>query len=370
MKVAVYQSQGSQESSWYHRLAPALQDRGVDVIPFSRPNGAAMRLAAKCDGLMWRFISHGKNSHQVAKPFLGAVEQTCSTAVWPNWATRWHYDDKAAQSFLLDSIGAPIPKYHVCARRDAAVEWLKEADFPVVFKLSGGARARAVGLIRTLQEGIRVIDRLFYRGLSGRHDLDAVARGSDGTVISRIASLPMNLARETFHTIKYGRSHLYEPRIGIGLPLETRMAVLQEFLPANEWDFRVIIIDKHAFALRRFNRPSDFRASGSGLLDRNPQFIDPSLIELAWTVTETCGFQCMGYDILLAQDGTPRFTEMSYTFPDYFVAESPGHWDRNLEWHPGHSTAQELIAAMFFSELCAQSGSQAQTNVVKSIPIG
>ena len=42
----------------------------------------------------------------------------------------------------------------------------------------------------------------------------------------------------------------------------------QEFIPDNQRDFRVTIIGRrYAFVFWRNNRPGDFRASGSGLID-------------------------------------------------------------------------------------------------------
>ena len=55
--------------------------------------------------------------------------------------------------------------------------------------------------------------------------------------------------------------------------LQRDYLLVQEFLPGNGFDTRITVIGNRAFGFRRFNRPDDFRASGSGRIDWNPAAI-------------------------------------------------------------------------------------------------
>lgn len=119
-------------------------------------------------------------------------------------------------------------------------------------------------------------------------------------------------------------------------PIEKGYIYFQEFLPNNAHDTRVVVIGRRAFAFRRFNRPGDFRASGSGLTDLDPSQINLTCIELVHQLTATLGAQSMAYDFLLNQRGQAVVTEMSYTHPDKTVRRCEGYWSSDMEWVPGH----------------------------------
>ena len=115
----------------------------------------------------------------------------------------------------------------------------------------------------------------------------------------------------------------------------------QEFIPNNEYDTRVVVIGNRAKAFRRFNRPNDFRASGSGNFDISPSQINIEIIKLAFKISKKMNFQCMAYDFLI-KNNSPVVTEISYTFPDRpYGTKLPGYWDSNLNWVPQRNWPEE-----------------------------
>lgn len=118
---------------------------------------------------------------------------------------------------------------------------------------------------------------------------------------------------------------------------------VQEYLPGNEFDTRVTIIGDRAFAFRRFVRPNDFRASGSGCIDYDPTSIDERCIQIAFESSKKVGSQCLAYDFVQGPDDSPVVIEVCYGFVAQAVFNCPGHWDSQMEFHIGQMWPQDAI---------------------------
>lgn len=275
---------------------------------------------------------HYDDPKQLAKTILPIIENEFNIKCFPNRATYWHYDDKIRQFYLLKQKGFPTVESWVFWNKKKAIEWVKSATYPLVFKLSGGAGSLNVILIKNEKEALRIIGLMFGRGI----------------VSGRIPSLNM---------IKYKHFDLYANlhRIGGNLlrklrdediyrywQLHKNYILFQRFLKGNEFDTRVAIIGNRAFGFRRFNRKNDFRASGSGKIDYSTHYIDKRAIKLAFNVSECFNFQSMAYDIIYDEDNNPVIIEISYDFIDKAIYNCDGYWDRDLNWHGGHFMPQYL----------------------------
>lgn len=56
-----------------------------------------------CEALLWHFHHNSVADLHVARKILFALEHT-GLKVFPNFYTAWHFDDKLAQKFLLESL--------------------------------------------------------------------------------------------------------------------------------------------------------------------------------------------------------------------------------------------------------------------------
>jgi hypothetical protein len=126
----------------------------------------------------------------------------------------------------------------------------------------------------------------------------------------------------------------------------------QEFLPDNAYDTRVQITGKRAFAFVRYNRPNDFRASGSNNWSLAHEKIDMRFVRIAFDVSFKLNFQSMAYDFIYDKQRQPVIVEISYCYGDY-PEFSTGYWDENLIWHPGRFVPQylELVDLLEMPEL-------------------
>jgi hypothetical protein len=119
----------------------------------------------------------------------------------------------------------------------------------------------------------------------------------------------------------------------------------------------VTVIGNRAFAFRRFNRPGDFRASGSGRIDWDPRQIDEPGIRLAFRVARRLQTQSLAVD-LLQHGGRKVLTEISYTYASWAVRDCPGHWvlqgdadAGSLSWTDGGMHPEDAIFDDFVARL-------------------
>lgn len=206
------------------------------------------------------------------------------------------------------------------------------AQYPLVMKFSGGAGAANVKLVKTRDELELLIRAAFSGGLYSLHG----APPSNWALMKHRAKNAMTY---------FAKGTMSDPAVRADLNRD--YVLLQEFLAGNEFDTRVTVIGKRAFAFRRFNRPDDFRASGSGRLDYSMDAIDMATVRLALRVARTLQCQSVAIDGLRrAEDRVVG--EISYAYMSSAVHACPGHWelagepdDGQLTWVEGQMWPEE-----------------------------
>lgn len=290
-------------------------------------------------------FQHYDSSLQLARDILPVVENDFGIPCYPNQATAWHYDDKAKQAFLLKAHGFPITQTWVFYDKEAALNWAKHAEYPVVFKLKGGAGSMNIILAKTTKRATALIRRMFGRGIyPEKFVISGSVRFKHFNLYKEIHHLGGNTSRliRGLDTSPFWNRH-------------KNYVLFQKFLPDNDFDTRITVIGERAFAFRRISRKDDFRASGSGKIDYDINKIDPRCIEISFEVSRKMGFQSMAYDFLKNEVGEPEFCEISYTYVSSAVHDCPGYWDPELNWHEGQYWPEylHLMDALGLSELKA-----------------
>lgn len=301
-----------------------------------------IRQLLTCDGFMWRF-DHKPVRLAVAQRVMPVVELQMGLSVFPDSRTAWHYDDKIAQHYLLAAAEIPAPRTWVFWDRNEANELLNKKDaFPLVVKLACGASSRNVRVAHQGSDIAKLIGQAFGAGL---FRMDLSNRSLIGEMKARTrATLRALLGRDADAPGDYERWHhgyLY----------------LQEFLEGNEFDTRITVIGNRAFGFRRFNRPDDFRASGSGIIDHDPKRIDEAFIRLGFRTARAIQSQSCAIDGLY-RNGEPVVCEISYTYASWAVRQCPGHWqllgdpeDGELVWREGGLAPETAIADDFLDAM-------------------
>ena len=322
---------------WLERLPELGHDaRVVDLL---LPN--AFEQLAGCDGLMWWF-AHRSFPRNFATRFVTALNHARRFPTFPNYRTCWHFDDKVAQHYLFRADGLPIPRTWIFWRLEDARAFCRSAHFPLVLKLAGGIISENVQLLRSRNDAEYWIERLFGSGVTS---LDRPSLRRPRALLGRALT-----ASEAITGGHRRRSRRADVQRGYFL--------VQEFLEGNDYDTRAVVIGNRAYAYRRYNRPADFRASGSGLRDPEPSKIDLQMVRMAFGVARSLGTQSIAIDgIYRGQE--PVLTEISYYYEGWILHEEcPGHWllhgtpeHGSLEWIERRVRPEDCILDDFLAEL-------------------
>lgn len=294
-----------------------------------------------CDGFMWRF-SLPPFPRLFAKRLLAAIEQGLDIVVFPDRNTAWHHDDKVAQRYLLEAAGIPTAMTWVLWKREDAVSFCRRAKYPLVIKLAGGASSQNVKLLKDSTEAEYWLNKLFY---SGVFSLERPTSTNLREILKRL--------RPSARLLLKG----WHPNPGSSFELQKGYLMVQEFLPDNSHDTRVTVIGNRAFGFRRFNRPDDFRASGSGNFDTDPGTIDLEFVRLGFRTAHALVTQSVAIDGLYRRNECVT-TEISYTYASWVVHECPGHWELEgdpesgrLIWKNGQMWPEDAIMEDFIARL-------------------
>lgn len=296
-----------------------------------------------CDAFMWYFWNAMFNS-AFGKRLIASIHHATELPTFPDWRTVWFFEDKISQRYLLDAVGVPMAKTWVFWHLKAAREFADSATYPLVLKLAFGIVSANVRLVVHPSEARYWIGRIFSSGIV------ALPKSVPNTKLSRGV-------RRLKDAVRVLRSLRTREHLGPG-PLQRNRILFQEFLPGNEFDNRVTVIGARAFAFRRMNRPNDFRASGSGRIDWDPEKIDIRVIQLAFAVARALRTQVVALDILDKQ-GTPVVTEISYYYEEWAVHECPGHYKLpaagdSPTWVSGQMRPADAIFDDFVASLTAR----------------
>jgi hypothetical protein len=344
LEIAVHSAPDLREDNFAPRWIESLEAAGATIRVCDFRATDIIDQLRGVDGAMWHFY-HSPRDRQVAPKVLTAIEAGLRIPVFPNWASRWHYDEKIAQHYLLESVGAPEVKTWIFWDRQSAEQFTRSCSYPVVFKLSLGAGSSNVIKLDSPSVARDFVRRMFDRGIQPSTFNEYAPNRIPHSLRDLRASL-----RRGFEGARYMITGELPPVLG-NHHVQKQYLYLQDFMPDNSGDIRITVIGDRAFGFIRRNRPGDFRASGSGIIDWNPAEIPEKAVRIAHRVSLECGFQSMAYDFLIDEMGDPRVNEISYCYANFAVADCPGYWDRELVWHSGSIWPEHAQAEDFLREL-------------------
>ncbi len=329
MKIAIHHTPGSFSDRW---ILYCKKNNIAYKIVNCYDNDIVAQLD-DCDALMWHHHHGNYKDVLYAKQLLYSVQAT-GKKVFPDFNTTWHFDDKVGQKYLLESIGAPlVPSYVFYTKKDA-LNWIDKTTFPKVFKLRGGAGAANVKLVNTKSEARKIAKRAFGRGFSQfnrwNNLSERIRRFKEG--------------KDNIKGIFKGVGRLFIPtEFAKMYPREKGYLYFQEFIPNNNFDIRIIVVGDKAFAIKRFTRQNDFRASGSGNIVYEKNHIDERCVQIAFEVNNKLRSQSVAFDFVFEENNTPLIIEISYGFAVDAYNLCPGYWDSSLNWHEGKFNPQEWM---------------------------
>lgn len=335
---------GRDDLGWHERfLAAAERDEWASTIA----EFAVLDLDAcgwlsavrDLDAVLWTPTCLGTVAVSYFKEKVYFMERHLGIRVMPNFSTVWHFESKVAQRSLMQHYDIPTPATFSSTSMDDSLKALAAAKFPLVFKKPAGAGSRGVSLVRSRGSAERKIRSIFFQQMW--------QQCKDAHVLARPFLLSAGattwLPRKIVQRLSAGETG------GI--------ALWQEFIDGNDADLRITVIGgRYAYAFWRRNRPGDFRASGSGLIDYD-RIVPAQIIEYCIALNVRLGFDSMAYDLLFRDDQF-LICEISYGYVDSAVQACPGHYRRDdeggLVWHPGHVWPQELSVKWLIESLLSR----------------
>jgi glutathione synthase/RimK-type ligase-like ATP-grasp enzyme len=321
MKIAIHPAANSFSERWITYC----ETKGINYKLVNCYSTDILDQISDCDALMWNFHHKSYKDLLFAKQLLLTIELT-GKKVFPDSKTCWHFDDKVAQKYLLESIKAPIAPSYVFYSKSDAMNWIKETSFPKVFKLRSGAGSQNVRLVKSLTQARKLVLKAFNRGFS---QFDRIGYLKER--IRQYRDLNDNLLG-----VMKGIARLFIPTEFARMHAREKGYILfQDFIPNNNFDIRVIVIDNKAFAIKRMVRKNDFRASGSGDILYEKENFSVDTIRLSFQLTDKLQSRCIAYDFIYNDIGSPFIVEISYSFTIKVYDSCTGYWDRNLNFHEG-----------------------------------
>jgi len=222
-----------------------------------------------------------------------ALEMRGAVLIPDFWAFRCHHN-KAIQELVRDLY---LPDSRIKSRVFGCFEDLEKeissVVYPCVLKSAAGAKSTGVSLCKN------------------ERDLRKKARRISASI-------------DPVEWLKDRVKRVVRPEY-VPVSQHKRKFLIQTFLPGLGGDFRVTVIGERAFAMQRFVRPNDFRASGSGrrtLDDPVPEV----LLDYAFDLRRRFDVPYCSLDIVM-YDGKPDLIEFQFmTFGTSTVNQSNRHF--------------------------------------------
>jgi hypothetical protein len=297
-----------------------------------------------CDGLMWHWNQEDYKGILFARQLILSLEKK-GFPVFPNSATCWHFDDKLGQKYLLEATGCSLIPSHAFYSREDAEAFLDKTDFPKVFKLRGGAGSINVKLIKNRAHAQSFVNRCFAKGFK---QVDPWERLKAMITLA----LEKKTKKSVVDAFKTAYRVVFPNELARMAGVEKGYMYLQDFIPNNQFDVRVYVLGHKCYALRRFNRKNDFRASGGGKEDGDMTKIDRCYFEAARDAATKLGTQVAAFDVV-QHNGKGLIVEISYSFPYQVGYDNVYHgfYDENWHYHDGKFNPLELIAEDFVKSI-------------------
>lgn len=319
--IAIHPREGSFSDRWITYC-------NQNQIPYKLVNALAddfLNQLENCQSFMWHFSQNHAADMKVAKSIIRVVNEM-GLRTFPSYNDCWHFDDKIAQKYIFDGLKIPYAPAHIFYNKQDAVTAISKINWPIVFKLSTGAGSQHVHLIKNKSHYQKFVKQSFGKGFSRYNKwlnlFERIRKWKKGIVP---ISEPLKGIVRLFKSPTYATM----------MDREKGYFYFQEFIPNNDCDFRVIVINEKAFAIKRTVRPNDFRASGSGEILYDKTLFKDDIIKLAFDISAQLKSSCMAYDFVYDEKQNPLLIEMSYGFAINGYDPCEGYWDKNLTWNNG-----------------------------------
>ena len=336
MKIAIHRRTNSFSEKWIEYC----NENNIDYSIVNCRDNDILEKLKSFDGLMWHW---GPDEAHYAVPLTIALEKL-GVKVFPDFNTCWHFDNKIAEKYILDTCNIKQVPTYIFYDKKSALEWINSTSFPKVFKLRNGASSTNVKLIKTKKQAKGIVKKAFS---SGFHPNDRFS-----ILKNQIWKFRRDKTLRRFLGIINGfRIFLMGSSSENILAKEKGYVYFQDFIPNNEYDSRLVVMGEKCIALRRYNRKNDFRASGSGIIEYDSSLFNSNLIKNAFNLSKELKSQSLVCDFIKGTGGEDLLVEISYGFVGSFYEDCQGYWTPDLKWHNEKVQPETFIIEDFLNSL-------------------
>ena len=336
MKIAIHHRKEGFSSSWIKYC----KEQRIDYKIVNCYDSDIVDQLADCNALMWHFHQANYRDFLFSKQLLYSL-QTTGKVVFPDFHTAWHFDDKVGQMYLLESVGAPVVPSYIFYDKAKAYNWISEAEFPKVFKLRTGSGSSQVRLVPDRKSARKIVKKAFGGGFKQYEP-----RSNLKERLRKFRAGKSNLWGVLKGMLRFGYTTDFDRVAGN----EKGYVFFQDFIPENNFDIRVIVVDGRAFAIKRLVRENDFRASGSGFIKYEKENFKEGTIKLSFELADKLQSRSLVLDYVFDGD-KPLVVEISYGYIKEVYEQCEGYWDRELNWHKAPFNPQGWMVESVIREI-------------------
>lgn len=326
MKIAIHQNHDifAHSTLWNQEWIQYCENNDIDYAIVNCFDNNILEELKDFDMLLWHFSHYSLQEMLFARTILDSAKRI-GLKVFPDFNTAWHFDDKVAETYLLKTVNAPIPKSWMFYTKESTISFLNNrCTYPVVAKLKSGSGSSNVKLLKNKGMAIKYTSKMFRDGFKTAPNIlfktksNIKSSNNLQTFIKRAKRIP-----DFIQSLSKSRQ----------LPNEKGYVFLQEFIPNDGYDLKVVIVGEKASFLARDVRTGDFRASGGGTIRYDKKYITQEVLDIAFKISNTLKFQCMGYDFVIDnRNQEPKIVEISYGFSHTAQMELGGYWTSQGKW--------------------------------------
>jgi len=337
MKVAICRNSNKKEhsTSWTSPWIDYCSKNNIEYEILDPYRYDIIDKVREFDILLWHFSGYSYADMLIARNILFSAKRM-GLKVFPDFNDCWHFDDKIAETYFLQSVNAPIPSSYMLYSEESLRIFIESyKEYPVVAKLKNGSGAHNVKLISSSTELSNYGKIMFTKGFNS----------SPSLLYKTSSNIKSSKSIKTFlQRLKRAPEFLRTLRKSQDFPREKGYVFLQEYIENPGYDLKVVVIGDKLSFIGRKTRKNDFRASGGGDIFYEKDYIPANILESAFSVSEQLGFQCMGYDYVVNdKTGEGVIVEISYGFSHQALLGAEGYYDRKGTWHNEPLNAPEEV---------------------------
>jgi glutathione synthase/RimK-type ligase-like ATP-grasp enzyme len=218
--IGLVQSENFAHAYW-PKFERFFQNNKIPYDYFDIKNSAFIHEAKKFDIIVWRTPSayseqwEATDKIEFLQSFLGKI-------ILPSKEALWFYEDKLRMQWLFEYYNLPCIKTFISHSKEEVLEFLENVEYPIISKDKTSSSSEGVILVKNKKQAYKMCRHIFSNGMK-----------------------------------------LYERYIR-----QKNYVLFQEAVPNYGFDLRVIIVGKYYFGYYRYPQKDDYRASGSGIVQK------------------------------------------------------------------------------------------------------